>query len=135
MSAAVDAAVFAAVEAADARLAGELHFDRQEPDHAMPYGVLTALPAMVESADTSGSMLEDCGYRFQVFALLRSEAREIVEAVEGAMVWEPVAVAGFVEVRKRASDCFEEPERDADGNPVFQGLLDLSVVVDRQPGT
>ena len=135
MSALADDAVFAAVEAADARLAGELHWDRQGPAHALPYAVLTSLPAMVESADTAGSMLENCGYRFQVFAARRSTAREILEAVEAATIWQPLGFAGFVECRKRTDDCFEEPERDENGDPVFQGLLDLTVVVDREPGT
>lgn len=84
--------------------------------------------------NTGPEQIEQPGLRFQAFAPSDMQAARVIRRVEALMAAAfPMPDGRIMIARKRADDLFEEPDRNTDGQVVWQGVLDVEYTIHRNP--
>ncbi|HPM84093.1 MAG TPA: DUF3168 domain-containing protein [Candidatus Anammoximicrobium sp.] len=115
---------------------GGIHWGLAPANASMPYIVLRAVPAIAPEVDTGVEAVEQRGVRVSAFATGMATAASLLEAVEQLFVGQPLSLdtGRCMAAEKSADDLQLDPDRAEDGEEVWQGILDLAFMVQRQPG-
>jgi len=118
-----------------ANCTGGCHLGTAPDDTAMPYLVYSA-PGAGGAAEynTGRQQIEELTTRLQVWANSPDTAAEIIERAEARILGREDGL-GFtsMNVRKIGADCFQEPDRDADGNEVWQAVIVIELMIHWNP--
>lgn len=107
----------------------------QAPDgQAMPY--LTISPSLTAAADrsTGQNQMDTFGVQCQVWSTDPELVSRVLQRIEGWMLdWNGDSAATVRNKTKIGGDMFAEPDRDADNNLIYQGVLGMEVQVEWNP--
>jgi len=102
---------------------------------AFPYITLKPLASYDFEENTGQEFTEYRGIRVQIFSTSMAIAGSIKSSIEVVMQ-DPISltVGSILHVNKGMDDLQLEPERDASGQEVWQGIIDFQFLVQRNPG-
>lgn len=130
------AAVYARVGSAVAQVApGGVYWGAAPTGTAMPYVVLRPRPSFGFEENTSDTFTEYQNIRCLVQTNGAAVAGTIIALLEIALRDPlPLTVGAVLHCNKSIDDLQLEPERDASGQEVWQGIIDFEFLVQRNPG-
>lgn len=115
--------------------AGGVHWGAAPTGTAFPYITLKPLPSSDFEENTGEEFTEQRRIRFQCFANDMETAGTIKSIAEVTLKDPIVLTVGYMlHVNKGMDDLSLEPERDASGQEVWQGIIDFEFLIQRNPG-
>ena len=114
---------------------GGVHWGMAPEGTAFPYITLKPLASYDFEENTGQEFTEYRGIRVQIFSTSMAIAGTIKSSIEVVMQ-DPISltVGSILHVNKGMDDLQLEPERDASGQEVWQGIIDFQFLVQRNPG-
>jgi len=113
-----------------------LSWDVAPTKQQTPYAVVKSLPSLMPVYDSGSNAVEQRGYRVQIWAATRDEARQLRKEVRAALELRTIAAesGNVMQCTVASQDLFCEPDKGPDGELVFQGLIDFDLMFERAQG-
>jgi hypothetical protein len=118
-----------------ANCTGGVHLGAAPDSATMPYLVYSAPGLSGEIGYNTGrQQIEEVYIRLQVWAASPDTAAAIIERAEAVLLARNSGLAWkHMDARKIGADCFQEEERDPDGNEVWQAAMTMEFMLHWDP--
>jgi hypothetical protein len=123
-----------------AGIAPDIHLGRApSPAPELPYVVMDPLAGTVLEYDSAHVGTEELRLRFHVWGTDRDRVRTMMLALESGFVFHEGDLSDadtkVLSVTKGADELMLDPDRDAEGDELWHGVIDLLLLVARNPGS
>ena len=114
---------------------GGIHTGRAPDTAAMPYLVLSRLGSFRPDYYTSDHQVETVTMRFQTWSWSAETAISTTERIEKLFrtTWPSLDDGTVIFVAKESDGLELDPDPDDSGNDVWQGIIDMTFLVQRDP--
>ena len=117
----------------------ELHWGRApSPAPDLPYAVMDPLNGVVAEYDSEHTATENVTLRLHVWGNELDAVRAKMLAIEKATLFHEGEISEpnvkVLSVTKSADELMLDPDRDAQGDEVWHGVIDFTLLVARTPG-